>query len=62
MTKCVICKEVIQPNWHGWKGGHNAQPVAEGRCCEICNDVHVLPRRIYNLGRMFNGKDNKKAT
>ena len=25
---------------------HNAQPVANGRCCDTCQDIYVLPTRM----------------
>ena len=25
---------------------HNAQPVAQGKCCELCNSAVVIPARI----------------
>ncbi len=40
-VKCSICKENI-----GTQYGHNAQPVADGRCCDVCNDIVVIPARI----------------
>lgn len=35
--QCVLCNEEIEPQANGWAGGHNAQPLAEGRCCDKCN-------------------------
>ena len=32
-----------------WRDGNNAQPLAEGRCCDACNDTRVLPERIRRL-------------
>ena len=26
--------------------GHNAEPVNDGRCCDMCNQTVVIPRRI----------------
>ena len=46
MKKCVICKQELKPNAIGWEHGNNAQPVAEGQCCDECNFNIVLPRRI----------------
>jgi len=44
---CCICTEEIRPHPGSiWKGGHNAEPVAPGRCCEACNGSVVLPERI----------------
>ena len=47
---CVICKDPITPDRNGWDGGHNAQPVAKGRCCGTCNDTKVIQARLKNLG------------
>ena len=49
--KCKICKEKvdIQKDANGnvvWRGGHNARPVANGRCCSKCNDDIVIPVRL----------------
>jgi len=30
--------------------GHNAQPVNDGRCCEDCNWMVVVPRRLGMFG------------
>ena len=46
MKKCSICKQTIQPDFNGWDGGHNAEPINSGRCCGMCNDYVVTPRRI----------------
>ena len=45
-TKCSICKQPINPDPSGWDGGHNAEPINSGRCCGMCNDMVVTPRRI----------------
>ena len=47
---CVICEEEIKADPNGWNGGHNAQPVAKGRCCGTCNDTKVIQARLKNLG------------
>ena len=31
--KCSICFNTIGIDDNGWDGGHNAQPVNDGRCC-----------------------------
>jgi len=36
--------------------GHNAQPVAIGRCCTECNNYKVIPARI----KLATGKDMPK--
>ena len=37
---CCICGEL------GIGYGNNAQPIANGRCCDLCNTMHVIPARI----------------
>lgn len=37
---CMLCKEFF----YGY--GNNAQPVANGRCCDECNATKVIPARI----------------
>jgi len=49
--KCVMCQEEIKEDIFGWGGGHNAEPVATGRCCADCNEVVVAVR----LARVFSG-------
>ena len=61
MKKCSICKQTIQPDPSGWDGGHNAEPINSGRCCEMCNDMVVIPKRVsqyivLNIERSSNGK------
>ena len=48
--KCIICKQKIEVTSYGWSEGHNALPVADGRCCDRCNWTVVLPARIGRLG------------
>lgn len=40
---CVLCDK----EFNEW--GNNAQPVAEGQCCDVCNDTRVLPARVANI-------------
>lgn len=47
MNPCIICGEPV------WGHGHNAEPVASGRCCDTCQDVEVMPAR---LDLIFSGK------
>ena len=47
--KCIICKEKITPDPDGWSGGHNAEPIAEGRCCGDCNWGLVTPARLMEF-------------
>ena len=46
--KCVICNEKISPDPDGWNGGHNAEPITEGRCCGDCNAI-VIVRRLNDF-------------
>ena len=42
--KCVICSRRITTDPDGWAGGHNAEPVAKGKCCESCNEIVIIRR------------------
>jgi hypothetical protein len=57
MKICVICKNEIQPDINGWAEGHNAIPVAKGRCCTPCNDGRVMYARL-----IASGYSEKQAT
>ena len=46
--KCLICKEKITPDPDGWEGGHNAEPILNGRCCNTCNE-YVLVLRLKQM-------------
>jgi hypothetical protein len=50
--KCVICDNKIDKKMHEgeqfWFGGNNAQPVADGRCCDLCDCMLVIPARMGN--------------
>jgi len=39
--RCCICTEIIADPY-----GHNAEPIAGGRCCGFCNDTAVIPTRM----------------
>lgn len=41
---CVICGGKVDGH------GHNAEPIAVGRCCSDCNSAKVIPARIGGLG------------
>ena len=47
---CVLCNLEILPDPNGWDGGHNPEPLAEGRCCGDCNDAKVIPARLERAG------------
>ena len=41
---CVICGE----KYTGF--GNNAQPIEAGQCCDGCNRMVVLPKRLRLVG------------
>lgn len=50
---CAICGNDIK--WHGsWTTGHNAQPLADGRCCDDCNGDVVAYRLALAMERRGN--------
>ena len=49
MKRCVICTGVIEVRASGWADGHNAEPIAEGRCCDTCNWSVVLGVRLGDI-------------
>ena len=46
---CVLCGDEITIDANGWGGGHNAAPLAKGRCCDECN-IQVIGYRLWRLG------------
>ena len=44
--KCSICQQKIEPDANGWDQGHNAEPINDGRCCGVCNDIIVTSARL----------------
>lgn len=46
--KCCICGGEIE-NKFGWDRGNNALPIKDGRCCDTCNDMEVIPARLKAL-------------
>ena len=38
--RCCICNQI----YHGW--GINAQPVRNGRCCDDCYRIYVMPYKV----------------
>ena len=41
---CSICEDIIDDGF-----GNNADPVNDGRCCNLCNEVFVIRRRIFDM-------------
>ena len=51
---CIICKGEIDQQYNNkgvmyWDQGHNAQPVADGQCCNRCNEDIVIPMRMTDM-------------
>ncbi len=44
--QCSICKFTIS----GY--GHNADPVAVGKCCDSCNFEKVIPARVQAMSEL----------
>jgi hypothetical protein len=50
--ECSICGNTIEPMLHPatgevvWDQGNNAEPINDGRCCDVCDGLVVIPRRI----------------
>lgn len=53
VIQCVICKKDIEHRSHNgevyWTHGNNAQPVADGRCCDACDCLIVIPFRLSSM-------------
>ena len=45
--KCCLCKKQIEVKGT-WTSGNNANPIKNGRCCDLCNATKVIPTR-FNL-------------
>lgn len=55
---CCICGNKLTrvknptPKPFVWQYGNNAQPLKEGRCCDLCNRNKVIPAKQQNqIGR-----------
>lgn len=46
--KCCICNEEI-PVVGDWDKGNDAWPVRDGRCCNQCDLVWVVPARLGEM-------------
>ena len=53
LMNCVICGGPIKL-LGDTNPGHNADPVAAGRCCGMCNDTLVIPARLALARRRDN--------
>ena len=41
--KCCLCGK------DAGKYGNNAQPLKNGKCCDLCNEMKVIPKRLGRL-------------
>ncbi len=54
---CDICSIEIPVEQNGWNLGNSAEPVVkDGRCCNKCNELIIIPRRINDFLRKSNSK------
>ena len=53
--KCKLCKGKIEMRG-SYRDGHDARPVTNGRCCSICNDLYVIPKRLKDIFAMMEKK------
>ena len=54
MNKIKICS-ICKKKYIGF--GNNAYPINNGRCCDYCNTMCVIPARFYE---MYKNKQNKE--
>ena len=45
---CICTREILPRPGSTWRGGNNAEPVAPGRCCNVCDSMVVLPERMLS--------------
>lgn len=43
---CSICQRLIAGSY-----GNNAEPVNDGRCCDSCDSLVVIPARLRQMAR-----------
>jgi hypothetical protein len=47
---CCFCHlPIAERAMTDWLRGNNALPVMDGRCCDICNDLIVMPVRLLRI-------------
>jgi hypothetical protein len=53
------CKQPLtKPQGSNIEGGHNAQPLIDGRCCETCNYTKVLSARLEQMKEHYKRENN----
>ena len=53
--KCAICQKMIQGQW-----GNMAQPIAEGKACDDCNQNIIIPIRIDDMKANIHNEQQKE--
>ena len=51
---CSIC----QAKYEGW--GNSAWPINDGRCCDSCDAITVIPARFRTWGRWLEEHPDEK--
>ena len=54
---CCLCGEPCEP-WHEPPTGYGNNPAPLGeheddRCCNVCNDIKVIPARLRGYGKQL---------
>jgi len=63
--KCCLCGKEIEKLTSPktgeivWDQGNSAWPLADGRCCKICDETKVIPAR-YEMGQLKEKNPDKK--
>lgn len=45
--RCCLCGGALWDGESSWKGGNNAAPLSDGRCCNACNEI-VIEARMFS--------------
>ena len=54
---CSICGETLASKAKNprWLKGNNAMPINDGRCCDVCETLYVLPERVKQFVAQIRG-------
>ena len=59
---CCICGKPCEP-WHEEPTGYGNNPdplgVEGDRCCDVCNNIYVIPARLGRLARFMRKPDDE---
>ena len=61
VLKCCFCGQIIKSkvmkDGSVWWGGNNAQPFYKtARCCDVCNECIVIPKRVELILDIYDEK------